>query len=463
MAELVASPDSLVLFRNSQGSQGRGTLLHVTRHAVVLEVYNPFSIVQLSEVLEDVRILRREHAIYQGRAVVTTLVPAGALTIVSATLVDPWSDLSGLVGSEEIRAETERFIAAWDVGARLQPGYQLAVTKLASFLQELSRWLGQAETLYAKESGDSRTGALFEEVWPPLELKLAELFADFEAEARAVATHEAATHKSFAQRELHPLLLCDPFIHRSFTKPLGYAGDYQMVNMILAAAIPPSNTYAQVVSMFNLTRAPAVAHRNRVARLERQLRSEAQRVARSGRRFKVLNVGCGPATEVERFFQTGDDARSAELTLVDFNQETLEHAMSRVRTAQAATGFEADVLAVHQSIHELLKTAASGQSTLADRYDFVYCAGLFDYLSDRVCKRLVKLFYDWTLPGGLVVATNVHANNPIRYYMAHIAEWYLEYRDEAQFMRFAPHGADARVLTDATGVNLFLELRRPES
>ena len=113
MPEDAASPDSLVLFKNSRGLAGRGTLLHLTRHHVAIEVYNPYSIVQLSEVLEDLRILRRGYAIYHGKAVVTTLVPTGAVTIVSATLVDPWSDLSDVFDSEGVRSEAIRFVETW--------------------------------------------------------------------------------------------------------------------------------------------------------------------------------------------------------------------------------------------------------------------------------------------------------------------------------------------------------------
>jgi extracellular factor (EF) 3-hydroxypalmitic acid methyl ester biosynthesis protein len=343
--------------------------------------------------------------------------------------------------------------------SRLCPGYQEAVNDLASFLQELSRWLGQAETLYAAQLG-RELGELFDEVWPPVEEKLDELFQEFEEQARAVPPAAAAMHKAFAQHELHPLLMCDPFIRRSFTKPLGYAGDYQIVNMILGAKRSITSTYARVVSTFNLTRAPAVAHRNRVHRLEELLRQEARRRAQEGGPLRVLNVGCGPATEVERFVTQGREAGGSHLTLVDFNDETLAYARERIAEARARSKLELEVSTVHQSIHQLLKAAASGESSLASQYDFVYCAGLFDYLSDRVCKRLVRLFYDWTSPGGLVLVTNVHEKNPIRHYMAHIAEWHLEYRDQPKFRSFASD-APAEVLTDATGVNIFLELRKP--
>ena len=58
---------SLVTFKNSQGDTARGTLLTIERGTVVFEVYHPYSIVQLSEVLKDLTIRRAENAVYQGR------------------------------------------------------------------------------------------------------------------------------------------------------------------------------------------------------------------------------------------------------------------------------------------------------------------------------------------------------------------------------------------------------------
>ncbi len=464
MARREKSLESLVLFHNSRGLDGRGTLLHVTRHSVAFEVYNPYSIVQLSEVLQDFRILLDGRSVYQGRTVVTHLVPTGALTIVSAALVDPWSDLSGLAGAEAVREEAQRFVQHWECSYRIRPDYQLAVSTLANFLQELSRWLGQAEALYA----DASTGLahlpdelLHDQVQPPVEAKLGELFGIFEQEARQVAVGDVPVHKAFAQRELHPLLLCDPFLHRSFTKPLGYAGDYVMVNMILGQEDPQLSAYARLISRFNLATPPAVAHRNRIRILRTILRREARQRQAGGRVLRVLNVGCGPAAEVASFVATEDAADVCEFTLLDFNQETIAHAESRVRRAIEKHRRATRLRLVNRSIHDLLEGATSGTSTVHGSFDLVYCAGLFDYLSNRVCRRLVELFCDWVGPDGLVVVTNVHVGNPIRGYMEHVAEWHLEYRDERHLRRFAPGSLPSRVFTDPTNLNLFLEVRKP--
>jgi extracellular factor (EF) 3-hydroxypalmitic acid methyl ester biosynthesis protein len=86
---------------------------------------------------------------------------------------------------------------------------------------------------------------------------------------------------------------------------------------------------------------------------------------------------------------------------------------------------------------------------------------LFDYFPDNVCRNLVALYYRWVRPGGLLLVTNVHPNNPERYTMEHLLEWYLIYRDEPQMATLAPKGTDPEVYADETGVNVFMRIRKP--
>jgi extracellular factor (EF) 3-hydroxypalmitic acid methyl ester biosynthesis protein len=137
--------DRAVTFRNSQGNEARGTLISVSRSVVVTEVYNPYSIVQLSEVLSELRILRGDRCVYQGKAVVSSIVPTGVMLIISATLVDAWQDLSGVATKEEMQQEIESFISDFDRTHSLHPDYQLTVAKMGGFLAELSRWLDQVD------------------------------------------------------------------------------------------------------------------------------------------------------------------------------------------------------------------------------------------------------------------------------------------------------------------------------
>ena len=253
-------------------------------------------------------------------------------------------------------------------------------------------------------------------------------------------------------------------MHRTFTKPLGYAGDYEMVNMIIGDSTDgATNTYARLVNAYYLDAVPSRAHRNRIQILVEHLRDEARRVAATGRMLRVLNVGCGPAVEMQKFIKSDPICEKCEFHLVDFNAETLDYARDRLGEAAHEGARTPNINYIHKSINELLKEAARRDSAAAGPFDFVYCAGLFDYLSERICTRLVQLFYDWTTPGGSVLVTNVDPSNPIRLAMEHIVEWNLIYRTEKQLAVMADglRGA-TRTFSDATGVNVFLTIRKAD-
>ncbi|MEM6312457.1 MAG: class I SAM-dependent methyltransferase [Planctomycetota bacterium] len=461
--------DSTIGFTNSQLEPGRGTLISVGRNTVVFEAYNPYSIVQLSEVLADVQILRGERVVYKGRAVVSNIVSTGVMLIVSATLVDPWQDLIGLTNTSELRDEVLQFVEDFDRTHGVLPDYQVIVGKLTGFLAELSRWLEQVEVSQLAGTGDAvvqddRKQELSREIGQTLDDRLGEMMTRFEEAAAQVDPDAQIAHKNYARRQLHPYTLVAPFVHRTFTKPLGYAGDYEMVNMILSEPFNGRNTYAQVINAAILRSKGAQAHRNRVDYLTAQLRNEVKRFASEGRRMRVLNVGCGPAGELQRFVREEQLADRVEFHLMDFNEETLAYTRGAVMKECEIAGRKPLVQFIHRSVNDILREAARGALGKNDEppptYDIVYCAGLFDYLNDKICKRLMGLFASWTNPGGLTISTNVHPNNDVRFFIEHVLEWNLIYRDEKQMMAVAPDTGDSKVLCDETGVNVFLEVRK---
>ncbi len=457
---------SLVSFRNSQGEYARGTLLKLDRSSVVFEVYNPYSVVQLSEVLRDLTIRRGERVIYDGRAVVSNLVNTGLMLIVSLTLVDGWRDFAEILADpEHLREDVDEFIGYWANSRNLRPGYRLAVGELRAFLSEFNRWLEPLDATVAKTGprGPVLEVTHFEELAGPSIERLNTLFKAFEGEAAEVGDEELAMHKAFAQRDLHPLMMRSPFFHRSFHKPLGYAGDYEMVNMMLRDRREGPTLFAQVINAYYHQIGPTVAHRNRIEILVEYLKRGAAVAREAGKPLRVLNVGCGPGLEIQRLVREDPICEQIHFDLVDFSQETLDHARVKIEEAAHASGHVPQIQFKHNSVHHLLKAAAQKKAEGGEpEYDFAYCAGLFDYLSDRVCSRLLRLFYRWTRPGGVVLATNVHPDNPARWTMEHVVEWHLIHRDAEQMLKLVPDLGTQRVYGDATGLNVFLETTKPD-
>lgn len=248
-------------------------------------------------------------------------------------------------------------------------------------------------------------------------------------------------------------------MYRTFVKPLGYAGDYEMVNQLLGDPRQGSSTYFQLVNATFLRAAVAEAHRNRIVILLDFLKRAVAAAEKTGRVFRVLNVGCGPAVEIQRLIAAGLDLSRVSFTLVDFSKETLDYTRGKIEDAQNKHQRKVAVEFVQESVHELLKRASRQADPLASSgYDVIYCAGLFDYLSDKVCARLIRYFLNRSNPGARLLVTNVHSSNPERHGMEHLLEWHLIYRDEAQMQSIMSEvSAPVDLYTDPTGVNVFAE------
>lgn len=451
----------MVSFLNAQGELVRGTIVNLQRNSLVMEVCNPYSIAQVSEVLSELTIRIRDKKVYVGHAVVRELVNTGLTAVVSVSLADEWRELSEIAAVRgSVGAEAQAFVQDWTERFRIRHEYQIVVNEMRAFLSDVARWVEQVDLSDSlPKEGERLRSDIFAELSVPMMTKITGYMDRLEVEAGLIEDEQVAAHRSFAQASLHPLLLRAPFVYRTYTKPLGYAGDYQMVNQILDDPRQGPSTYFQIVNAAFLQAAVAQAHRNRIDLLGDFLVRTAEAARIAGRPLRVLNIGCGPAIEIQRFLQDYANPELLSFELVDFSQETLAWTRNQLETIMAKTGRTASINYVHDSVHHLLKRRIDPMTAGVREFDAVYCAGLFDYLSDKVCLKLLAHFAARTRVGGMLLVTNVHSRNPQKLFvMEHLLEWYLIYRDEAKMDFLLPgKSIERKIYTDATGVNIFAE------
>jgi extracellular factor (EF) 3-hydroxypalmitic acid methyl ester biosynthesis protein len=454
--------DPVVSFRNTQGEAVRGTIINLQRKSLVMEIYNPTAIMQVSEVLKDLSLRLGTRSAYLGKAVVISMVNTGLTALVSATLIDEWRELSAehlLPGAVGI--ETHAFVRNWSERLRVRPAYQILVNDMRSYLSDVARWVEQVDMSDSLPKVDGRLRADFlDELSAPLIAKAKSFMDALEEEAARIDPEHDSAHRAFAQAALHPLLLRAPFVFRTFTKPLGYAGDYEMVNQMLEDPRQGANTYFQIVNTAFWQAAAATAHRNRIDILVAYLGRLADAARAAGRPYRVLNVGCGPAMEIQRFLASHPEPHWLAFELVDFSEETLAYTRGKLGSIAASAGKALDIVYTQDSVNQLLKRRGPGAPAQSDQFDAVYCAGLFDYLSDKVCTRLMQHFAVRMRSGASMLVTNVHVCNPEKLFvMGHLLEWYLIYRDEARMNQLLPpQCAERKIYVDATGVNVFAEM-----
>lgn len=249
----------------------------------------------------------------------------------------------------------------------------------------------------------------------------------------------------------HPiatLLHQDPLTWRTFQKPKGYAGDATMLDLIYSMeddSFLPSFANPMTEAIFRFTAsAPAsravCARRRIIARLIDQ-------VAEQTAYPRILSIAAGHLREAA-LSQAVCEGRIKELIALDQDEEslaTIKHAygMYPVETRQGS-----------------VKSLLSPKLALG-RFDLVYAAGLFDYLSQRLAQRLTRVMFDLLHPGGQMLVTNFVPLIPDIGYMESFMDWHLIYRTHEEMLDLAAtipaeNIGNLKLLTEADQNLLFL-------
>jgi extracellular factor (EF) 3-hydroxypalmitic acid methyl ester biosynthesis protein len=228
----------------------------------------------------------------------------------------------------------------------------------------------------------------------------------------------------------HPvrnLLHQDPFTYRAFAKPRGYAGDAVMMDYIYGLgeaeeAARHATPLGRAIFHYMGTRPSAKGVRYR----RRLLADLTDQVAGRGG-SRVLAIAAGHLREVE----LSAAVQAGKLQeYVAFDQD--ETSLSVVARDYAHLG----VRPMPGSVRQIL----AGKANLG-QYDFVYAAGLFDYLNSSAAVALTRRMFEMTRPGGLMLIPNFLPGVRDRGYMESFMDWHLIYRNHA----------DMRALADALG------------
>jgi len=223
----------------------------------------------------------------------------------------------------------------------------------------------------------------------------------------------------------HPItdgIFQDPFTWRSFAKPRGYPGDAVLMDLIYHhvsthETVGRATLLGRAIYCYTSTRVSPQA----VCARRDLLAAEIDRVAQaSPRPARVLALACGHLREAERSVAVQDRALERFLAL---DQD--EASIAVVQREQAANGVEALAAPIRTLLSESKRQALGS-------FDFVYAAGLFDYLSDRLAKRLVSAMFSLLNPGGKLWVSNFLPEVPDLGYMEALMDWWLIYRDAHQ-------------------------------
>lgn len=383
---------------------------------------------------------------------------------------------SGVVDLESLRLGAtleERLAVRRDQGRYLPPLWRAAVGDLRQLLDDAQ---GEIEAVERAEIHDPlRRREEEERLFQALRDRWGKAYHDALSELHEMSKgfdeRAAALGRSYASSMLMPVLMACPLHKRAYEKPLGYAGDYRMMELCYTRESAGQGLFGRFLFSMaqNYPLARAVVAREKVVRA-----AVREAVETPGDvPVRILAVAAGPAMELRRWLEeTHAVDRPVQLVLLDQDRsahETAHRQLTRALLERHHGLLPVTIRCLQFSVRQLVSPRTREEQmvvheTLAD-LDFVYSAGLYDYLPEPVARRLTQRLYSSLCPGGRLLVGNLAEKPDTTWLMDYVVDWPILYRSESdmrhlgqELERPAPDRVD--VACDETGRCLFLDVRK---
>lgn len=238
-------------------------------------------------------------------------------------------------------------------------------------------------------------------------------------------------HQLYYQREMHPFLDVSEFNRRIYDKPLGYAGDFVMMNMFYNDEYVGDTSFAKLIHRYTCSIPMSRANINRKNFLKEKIRK-----ALSGKfDVRIASIACGPARELIDILAEDIISPEAVFTCFDSEKLAIDDVKSRVANIQRMKNLEFNVRFLNENILAALKKQDAHDKI--GMQDFIYCAGLIDYFNDKLARRFISVLFSLLKDRGVLIIGNVSKGNPSRAYTEILGEWIVIDRDGDDMLRLA--------------------------
>jgi SAM-dependent methyltransferase len=274
------------------------------------------------------------------------------------------------------------------------------------------------------------------------------------AEENARSEVELKALRAEFQAQIAPWFLQGWFTRRALTKPRGYPGDFETLEGIYDGRVKTEEGIGWVLDAYFLQSKLAVAVLKRKDKCRGILDTVLGRG--EGRNVSILDIACGPCREL-RESRSAREFRNYRFCGLDHDQAALDHARDRAVEA----GVSSTCLSFIKQNVLRLTSPERNQKNLG-RFDFIYSAGLFDYLPDKILANIVQGTISLLAADGEYIAA---FKDSARYhktaYQWHV-DWHFLQRTEADCCHLleAGGGTITGMERDETGIIMFFRMKR---
>lgn len=263
--------------------------------------------------------------------------------------------------------------------------------------------------------------------------------------------------KTFTEAVITSETIVSPLQQRAYKKPLGYPGDYKVMDYVYEWTREGEDPYAQFVHRLALE--PMKCVQTRLKTQQEIILSELKNAPKN-KPFRITNLACGTAQEIRNILIDGQFDVPADITLIDQEKKTLSFAYERTFPLVQQWKGLVRLKYLNTSFRALMRPGELLEGL--GRQNLIYSLGLFDYLKEKRGKALVRGLFEHLEPGGLLVIANLKEGGISKWTSEFMSDWPMIYRTDEEMLALGENlpGAELSIKTDSLNEVLFLMARK---
>lgn len=418
---------------------------------------------------KDIQITLKlgKNEIFQGSGKICRIEPHDDRQKVALELTKGYLDIQNILEHhDDLALQGHIQTGLKDMSAEVPAGYKIVVSDAVYLLRSVRDTLEKIENDLPADT--PRRAERIQEVILKCETvthtRWKEISKRGMAELNAMRGNSTAIEasKHFTEKTLTPELMGGASWHRAYDKPLGYPGDFEVMNFAYNLSMIGNTAYEKLCHRLGTSTGEFIA--TRMTMVKQKIAELTSKAAKNGQtEFKVTSLGCGPSQEAVNFLKGHAHPLSVHFTLIDQDQDALAYAYNNCYPEVSRLDGKATVRCLHATFLEFL--AAGNLFKKIEAQDMIYAVGLVDYLSDQRAKRMVSDLYKNLKPGGtLMIGSMRDSDTSLEWQVEFVTDWQLEYRDESEMLAMAaklPESVSREVIEDTTGHCHILVVKKP--
>ena len=248
-------------------------------------------------------------------------------------------------------------------------------------------------------------------------------------------------YKDYFYQMLEPLLGRKMEINSHiYQKPLGYPGDYMVMNYILdyhKDRYLGDTSYQKLINNYTCNIPISKSNVRRKEFFKERILTTLKKRDSS----RILTVGSGPVRELIELATEEKLDRPLEFKCIDFEERTSLYVKEEMSKIKGKNKRFLKIKFIQKNIPALIRDKKLAKEV--GEQDLIYSSGLFDYMTPGLAKRLIQTLFEALNNDGELIVCNASLNDSShRAYYELLGDWVFYHRTQEELIEWTKNIQD---------------------